>query len=415
MKKILITLLLVFVFATTVFAATGTVTLYYNNDTVSYTDTQTFYEFDVLAYVDGGSGSNVFSEGQIYVEYDTTVFGANVVDNSKVVSITKMGPLAENSGLLYNIVPSGGNDTYEDAFSVAFEATQAYDSGFYGSSTYISNSSGSLTTLMRIKLEVSVSGSSAIDWPSSVTGINSLFRDHDGSNSGAGSTYEALSITNAVETTQIAYSDSGDPALPITLKELSAQYKDSKVVLSWTTESETENLGYVIKRAIRYSENDYSQYEVIASYQDNDDLYGAGTTTEQNTYSYHDENVKPGVNYSYILVDVDYNGNIASHGPVSVVIPENVLFENNEFVLSPNFPNPFNPSFTIPFELSKAMDVKINMYDITGKLVMSVIDDHLLARQYQIRVNASGLNSGIYFVRTDIGNEVITQKMTLLK
>ena len=61
------------------------------------------------------------------------------------------------------------------------------------------------------------------------------------------------------------------------------------------------------------------------------------------------------------------------------------------------------------------MDVKINMYDITGKLVMSVIDDHLLARQYQIRVNASGLNSGIYFVRTLMGNEVITQKMTLLK
>ena len=411
MKKIIVTLLLIVIIVSQLFAETGTVTLYYENGTVSYTDTQTFYEFDVQAYIDGGSGSNIFKEGQIYVEYNTSVFGTNVVDNNKIVSITKMGPLAANSGYLYTINPSGGNDTYSDAFSVSFVNAQPYTDTGYDSDTYISNSSSSLTTILRIKMEVSASGSSNLDWPSDVTDINNLFREHDATSS----LYTGFSITNAVETTSIVYSNTGDPALPITLKEFSAQYADTGVALSWVTESEVQNLGYVLKRAIIYSDDDFSSYDVIASYQTDDELYGAGTTTEQNTYAYIDKNVKPGVNYSYILEDVDYDGNVVTHDPVNIVIPENLLYENEDFTLGSNYPNPFNPSFTIPFELTRTMDVTINMYDITGKQVMSIVNGSFEARQYQIRVNASSLNSGIYFVRTMIGNEIITQKITLLK
>ena len=81
--------MLFFVLATSqVFAETGTVTLSYENGTVSYNDTQTFYEFDVMAYIASGSGTNVFKEGQIYVEYNTSVFGSSVVANNKLVSST---------------------------------------------------------------------------------------------------------------------------------------------------------------------------------------------------------------------------------------------------------------------------------------------------------------------------------------
>ncbi|MCK4530881.1 MAG: T9SS type A sorting domain-containing protein, partial [Candidatus Marinimicrobia bacterium] len=252
---------------------------------------------------------------------------------------------------------------------------------------------------------------SNIAWPDGIADLELIYTEHDASNS----TYEALSVANAVETTDIVYSNTGDPALPITLKEFSAQYVDAGVALSWVTESEVQNLGYVLKRSIKYSDDDFLSYDVIASYQTDDELYGAGTTTEQNTYAYIDKNVKPGVTYSYILEDVDYDGNVIAHDPLSIVIPENFLYENEDFSLGSNYPNPFNPSFTIPFELTKTMDVSIKMYDITGKQVMSILDGTFEARQYQFRVNASDLNSGIYFVRTIIGSEVITQKMTLLK
>ncbi len=410
MKKIILILLLAVLIVTQVFAIeTGTVTLSYENGTVIYNDTQTFYEFDVMGYIDGGSDTNVFKEGQFYVEYNTTVFGDS--SSLNIVSTTLMGPLATIPGVVYWIVNDGKN-TASNAFSVTFEALPDYTSGLFNSETYISASSGAPSTLMHIKLEVIASGSSDIDWPSGIAKINELFSEYD---SDIGSDYEGFSFPNAAETTQITYSDTGDPALPIMLRELTAQYEKSRVVLSWTTESETQNLGYVVKRAIKYSDDDMSAYEIIASYQTNDELYGAGTTTEHNTYSYTDKNVKPGINYSYVLEDVDYDGNIVAHDPVTIVIPENLLFENKDFSLGLTYPNPFNPSFTVPFELTRTMDVSINMYDITGKQVMSIVSGTFEARQYQFRVNASDLNSGIYFVRTIIGSEVITQKMTLLK
>lgn len=412
MKKIVFTSLLVFILMSQLFAATGTVTLSYSNGTVSYTDTETFYEFDVLAYVASGSGSNIFKEGQVYVEYDTTIFGgANIVSNGNLTSLTFKGPLAATASEipLYNWTNNGA-DTFSDAFSVAFEPQYAFSTGLYGSDTYITDQSGSPDTIMTIKMEVAASGTSTISWPDSISGLNELFKEFSDT-----SNYEALSTTNATETTSIVYSSTGDPALPITLKEISAQYEDTKVVLAWVTESEVQNLGYVIKRAIRYSDDDVSPYEVIASYQTDNNLLGAGTTTEQNSYVFYDADVKPGVNYSYILEDVDYNGNTVEHGPVVIAIPENLVYANEDFELGSNYPNPFNPSFTVPFELKKTMDVSIKMYDITGKQVMTIVNGSFAPRQYQFRVNASDLNSGIYFVRTVIGNEVFTQKMTLLK
>jgi type IX secretion system substrate protein len=415
MKKTVITILLSVFLGVQLFAVSGTVYLVYTNGTVTYTDTETFYEFDVQAYVLSGASDPIFKYGQVYVEYNTTIFGGtNIVGSGNLTSVTLMGPLAVKTGGdidLYNLSNSGA-DTFTDAFSIAFEPAYPDNPELYGAETQISTNSGAPSTIMHIKMEVAVSGTSTVSWPTNniVLDQNTLYKDFSD-----GTDYAAFSSTNATETTAIVYSNTGDPALPITLSEFSAQYEDAKVVLAWTTESEVQNLGYVVKRAIRYSDDDVSPYDVVGSYQTDENLLGAGTTTEQNSYVYYDTDVKPGVNYSYILVDVDYNGNTVEHDPVSILIPENLLYANEDFELGSNYPNPFNPSFTIPFELKKTMDVSINMYDITGKQVMTIVDGSFTARQYQYRVNASDLNSGIYFVRTVIGNEVFTQKMTLLK
>ena len=116
MKKIILILLLAVLIVTQVFAIeTGTVTLSYENGTVIYNDTQTFYEFDVMGYIDGGSDTNVFKEGQFYVEYNTTVFGDS--SSLNIVSTTLMGPLATIPGVVYWIVNDGKN-TASNAFSV---------------------------------------------------------------------------------------------------------------------------------------------------------------------------------------------------------------------------------------------------------------------------------------------------------
>ncbi|MCK4812799.1 MAG: hypothetical protein KAT14_02545, partial [Candidatus Marinimicrobia bacterium] len=236
MKKFIFILLLTFIIISQLFAETGTVQLIYSNGTVSYNDTQTFYEFDVLAYIDGGDGQSIFKEGQVYVKYDTTIFGgANLVSNGKLVSITFLGPLAEEAvGIpLYNF-SNQGVDTFTDAFSITFEPQYSFSSGLYGSATYITDQSGSPDSLIRIKMEVAASGTSTVSWPSGVSGLNTLYKEFSDT-----SNFEALSTTGATETTAIVYSNTGDPALPITLKNFAAQYDNAKVILKWTTESET--------------------------------------------------------------------------------------------------------------------------------------------------------------------------------
>jgi FtsP/CotA-like multicopper oxidase with cupredoxin domain len=87
----------------------------------------------------------------------------------------------------------------------------------------------------------------------------------------------------------------------------------------------------------------------------------------------------------------------------------------NTFELKQNFPNPFNPSTSISFDLNVSGDVEMNVYDQTGKLVATLVDNYVPAGSHKVIFNASGLSSGEYFVRMVAGDIVKTIKMTLLK
>lgn len=99
--------------------------------------------------------------------------------------------------------------------------------------------------------------------------------------------------------------------------------------------------------------------------------------------------------------------------PTNKTIPES-------FGLDPNFPNPFNPSTTIRFEVPKASDVKIIVYDILGNEVRTVVDHKLDPGRYSEtwdgRDNRSQpVASGVYFVRMQAGDFVTARKIALVK
>lgn len=83
--------------------------------------------------------------------------------------------------------------------------------------------------------------------------------------------------------------------------------------------------------------------------------------------------------------------------------------------LNQNYPNPFNPVTNISFSVPKSSPVKLNIFNIRGELVKTVINETKSPGNYQISFDASGLSSGIYFYRleTDTGN--IIRKMMLCK
>lgn len=83
--------------------------------------------------------------------------------------------------------------------------------------------------------------------------------------------------------------------------------------------------------------------------------------------------------------------------------------------LEQNFPNPFNPRTTIAFNLAAEGNVSLDVYDVAGKRVASLVDGVKSAGHHTIDFDASGLSSGIYFYRLIAGGIVEQKKMVLLK
>lgn len=85
------------------------------------------------------------------------------------------------------------------------------------------------------------------------------------------------------------------------------------------------------------------------------------------------------------------------------------------FQLIGNYPNPFNPTTTITYELATAADVRLDVYDILGRHVKSLAYGHQPAGNHAVVFDASGLSSGMYMYRLQSGGQAQTKRMLLIK
>lgn len=85
------------------------------------------------------------------------------------------------------------------------------------------------------------------------------------------------------------------------------------------------------------------------------------------------------------------------------------------FKLYNNFPNPFNPSTKIRFDISERTNVKLIIYNSTGKEVTVLVNSQLGAGKYETSFTALNLSSGIYFYKLVTDNYSVTKKMILVK
>jgi hypothetical protein len=83
--------------------------------------------------------------------------------------------------------------------------------------------------------------------------------------------------------------------------------------------------------------------------------------------------------------------------------------------LSGNYPNPFNPSTNISYNISKETIVKISVFDILGRNVANLVDGKKPEGSYSVTFDASELNSGVYFYRIDTDYASETKKIVLIK
>ncbi len=212
----------------------------------------------------------------------------------------------------------------------------------------------------------------------------------------------------------------GDYALPVELSTFTAEFAIHGVLLSWTTESEIENLGFILER--KTSGSDWNE---IVSYKNDESLLGQGTVSNPTDYEYIDKLVQQGNTYEYRLADVDYNGVVTYHATREVYVESNPLATNADNFTVTAHPNPFNPSTTIRYnipsvETNHALSVRVKIYNINGKLITTLVNKEQSAGWYEIKWNGTNktgkaVPAGAYLSKVTVGNKVKTNKLTLLR
>ena len=191
-----------------------------------------------------------------------------------------------------------------------------------------------------------------------------------------------------------------DPVLPVELTHFDAVLLDGGVQLRWETAGETNNAGFEIERAV-----DDGPFERLTF------VEGRGTTTDAHSYRYEDLLIPFGATrVRYRLRQIDFDGafSLSEEVTVDLAVPDAVS-------LWTNYPNPFNPTTEIRYELPAAVEIRLAVYDLTGKQVAVLAAGFQEAGRYSVAFDGSLLASGIYMYRLETPAKVVVRQMTLLK
>lgn len=193
---------------------------------------------------------------------------------------------------------------------------------------------------------------------------------------------------------------------PVELSSFAATSSKNGVLLEWTTASETNNLGFAIERKLQ----DSDVWQKVGF------VRGFGTTNEEKAYSYNDSPDQIGT-LDYRLKQIDTDGAFEYSQIVSVQVEAPSRFE-----LAQNFPNPFNPTTAIHFQLPSSVSgtVELAIYDLLGRKVRTLLNKPAAPGFYQLEWNGRDeeefeVSSGIYVYVLRAGNITLSKKMIKLQ
>ncbi|TKJ41569.1 hypothetical protein CEE37_03110 [candidate division LCP-89 bacterium B3_LCP] len=184
------------------------------------------------------------------------------------------------------------------------------------------------------------------------------------------------------------------PSWPVELSAFNANVVKDGVMLTWTTQTETDCYEWTVLR----------NGEAVATQP------GNGTTVEVHNYSYLD--VIGSGTYTYQLMETDISGAVTYSDELTVTVGSVFV---TEYSLSANYPNPFNPTTNISFALPNDGVVSLSVYDISGSLVATLVDGFRSAGSYEATFDATGLTSGVYFYQLTADDYSSMHKMVLMK
>ncbi len=189
-----------------------------------------------------------------------------------------------------------------------------------------------------------------------------------------------------------------DTPLPVELSSFNAYCSNGSVLLNWQTATEINNYGFEIQR-----KNETGDWQKINFIQ------GHGNSNSPKNYSFTDNNTVSG-KVMYRLKQIDFDGKYEYSNVIQLQVDL-----PGKYILEQNHPNPFNPSTIIKYEIPANGNVSLIVYDILGREVSVLVNQHQNAGRYEIEYNASGLSSGVYFYNLKSNNYSQTKRMLLVK
>jgi hypothetical protein len=200
-------------------------------------------------------------------------------------------------------------------------------------------------------------------------------------------------------------SDNPGNPLPVELAAFAARADEGRVVLSWETTSETENAGFAVERLTDGASPAPAEWSEIAF------VEGAGTTDEPQRYEWVDARVPfaaEGLRYRLRQVDLDGTATLGPATYLQRTAPTAVA-------LRALFPSPARGTATLRYELSESGPARIEIYNLLGQRVRTVLDRRQPGGRYEETLDLSGLASGTYVVRLTTGDTVQTERLTVVR
>ena len=380
------------------------------------------------------------SDSKITLGSNTLTIGssgsiANVDPDSYIVT-NGSGVLKRNSVAGYKTFPIG-NSSYNPAFINNSETVDNFSVKVAdGTPSNISDATRVVNRTWTITEDVAGGSNVAImlQWNDGETGGSFNISDDlvmgrylgSGTNwesksaSGSGSGPYAAEASGFTSFSDFVVASGGSGTLPIVLSTFTAQFIENTPTIHWSTQSETDNMGWFVYRNV---EEDFATSEKVSEF-----IEGHGTTTQQQSYVFEDiiQNTEVSDTYYYWLESIDYSGIINHYDKVAILtIPDNSN-SGNQSVLVPerfgllqNEPNPVVHSTRIAFNLTETSMVDLNVYNLKGQLVNSlysgVTSKHTIMWDGKDEQDKE-LENGVYFYNLIVNGKVEdTKKLILMR
>ncbi len=195
---------------------------------------------------------------------------------------------------------------------------------------------------------------------------------------------------------------------PVTLTNFSTVNSASGIEIRWVTATEVNNAGFNIYR----SDSQNGKYMLLTPMM----LPGADNSNVSHNYHFTDTTAKPNTIYWYLLEEISNSGGTAMHGPISGKIE---TIPPTNFMMYPNFPNPFNSETTFYFDIPKAGFVHVEIYTMSGQLVgKSELYCGSGRNEWKWNTGRAGISnfsSGTYICRMTINGHSMSRKISYLK